>query len=111
MPFCPRCTSEYRPGFTRCADCDVELVEALPALPVPDGAPEGWVEIFRGEQVRADVLCAALDAAGIETLSPDEYASNLGWYAPGSFNFIRVLVKASDAARAKDVIHGIPPPE
>jgi hypothetical protein len=25
--FCPECKAEYRPGFTRCADCDVELVE------------------------------------------------------------------------------------
>jgi hypothetical protein len=24
---CPNCRAEYRPGFTRCADCDVELVE------------------------------------------------------------------------------------
>jgi len=28
--FCPRCKAEYRPGFTRCADCDVDLVEGLP---------------------------------------------------------------------------------
>jgi hypothetical protein len=25
--FCPRCKAEYRRGFTRCSDCDVELVE------------------------------------------------------------------------------------
>ena len=25
--FCPQCKAEYRPGFTRCADCDVELLE------------------------------------------------------------------------------------
>jgi hypothetical protein len=30
MPFCPKCHSEYRPGFTRCTDCDAELVESLP---------------------------------------------------------------------------------
>lgn len=28
--FCPECKSEYRPGFTRCVDCDVALVEKLP---------------------------------------------------------------------------------
>lgn len=32
--FCPVCRDEYRPGFTRCATCDVALVEAL------DGAAE-----------------------------------------------------------------------
>ena len=30
MPFCPNCQSEYRPGFTRCRDCDVDLVASLP---------------------------------------------------------------------------------
>jgi uncharacterized protein with PIN domain len=25
--YCPQCKAEYRQGFTRCADCDVELVE------------------------------------------------------------------------------------
>ena len=28
--FCPECRAEYRPGFTRCSDCDVPLVERLP---------------------------------------------------------------------------------
>jgi hypothetical protein len=29
--FCPNCKAEYREGFTRCADCDLELVHELPA--------------------------------------------------------------------------------
>jgi hypothetical protein len=28
--FCPECKAEYRRGFTRCADCDVDLVDTLP---------------------------------------------------------------------------------
>jgi hypothetical protein len=27
--FCPQCRAEYRPGFTRCSDCDLDLVEEL----------------------------------------------------------------------------------
>jgi hypothetical protein len=27
--FCPQCQAEYRQGFTRCADCDVDLVHQL----------------------------------------------------------------------------------
>jgi hypothetical protein len=27
--FCPECRAEYRPGFTRCADCEVELVHEI----------------------------------------------------------------------------------
>jgi hypothetical protein len=29
--FCPSCRDEFRAGFTRCATCDVELVEDLSA--------------------------------------------------------------------------------
>jgi putative signal transducing protein len=34
--YCPNCRSEYRPGFTRCNDCDVGLVAELP----PEQEPE-----------------------------------------------------------------------
>jgi hypothetical protein len=30
--YCPQCHAEYVPGFTRCADCDVELVEVPPEV-------------------------------------------------------------------------------
>jgi hypothetical protein len=37
--FCPVCKAEYRPGFHRCADCDVELVDELPAEALVAGEP------------------------------------------------------------------------
>jgi hypothetical protein len=37
--FCPVCRDEYRPGFTRCATCDVDLVESLVASPARKPAP------------------------------------------------------------------------
>ena len=30
---CPQCHVEYRRGFTRCADCEVDLVDDLSAVP------------------------------------------------------------------------------
>ena len=29
--FCPECKSEYRQGFTRCTDCNVDLMSELPS--------------------------------------------------------------------------------
>ena len=38
--FCPVCKGEFRPGFTRCGDCDVDLVEDLSAVrPVVSEVP------------------------------------------------------------------------
>src|SRR5215469_216976 len=34
--FCPVCKAEYRQGFTRCADCDVDLVYELSHEPHED---------------------------------------------------------------------------
>jgi hypothetical protein len=45
--FCPQCRCEYRAGFTRCGECEVDLVAELtavadaPAASEPSGA---WVE-------------------------------------------------------------------
>jgi len=33
--FCPVCRAEYRPGFTRCSDCEVGLVHERPETSVP----------------------------------------------------------------------------
>ena len=35
---CPACKAEYRQGFTRCADCDLDLVESFPATGAFDEA-------------------------------------------------------------------------
>lgn len=50
MPFCPSCGYEYEPGVTRCADCDMALVDALPENVSDDFAhiaEEDWIEIAR----------------------------------------------------------------
>jgi hypothetical protein len=70
---CPQCQAEYRQGFTRCADCDVDLVYALPAVPsVPEepSLPAEPSEKLRSLWAGADMRlcaehCAKLQDAGI----------------------------------------------
>jgi hypothetical protein len=38
--FCPNCEAEYRPGFTRCSDCEVALVARLEERDIPNNNPE-----------------------------------------------------------------------
>jgi hypothetical protein len=71
---CPNCKTEYRPGFTRCADCDVDLVEVLPGAIVAPGEAynndetldDPFCEFWKGEDQRVrGELCDVLKEAGI----------------------------------------------
>jgi hypothetical protein len=72
--FCPQCNAEYRPGFTRCADCDVELVNEPPHFalagkpPVDPGDPneDPFCSFWKGQDARVHAeLCEVLEQAGI----------------------------------------------
>ncbi len=68
--FCPSCKLEYRAGFTRCSDCDVDLVAALPTETAPQ---EVGVHDLRSPSILRQGVSAAdapavrdaLNAAGI----------------------------------------------
>lgn len=57
MPWCPVCKNEYVKGYTRCADCDVDLVESLEEAPKP---------IIFGEEGAVTQMAEFLKANGIE---------------------------------------------
>jgi len=71
---CPQCKAEYRPGFTRCADCDVDLVwephyaqQPADAPPQPgDPNEDPFCSFWKGDNARVHAeLCEVLDEAGI----------------------------------------------
>jgi hypothetical protein len=66
--FCPLCKAEYREGFTRCATCDADLVDASPGgLPPSDSGenPEdaSYILLWRGEN---SLTYAAIQDALVE---------------------------------------------
>jgi hypothetical protein len=67
--FCPNCKAEYRPGFTRCSDCEVALVERLDEADVHSNNPEltGAPELlWTGmDAVTRDGIVDALETAKI----------------------------------------------
>lgn len=72
---CPRCNAEYRAGFTRCADCDVELVNDAPHFALTGHAPppepgdpneDPFCSFWKGQDARVHAeLCEVLEQAGI----------------------------------------------
>src|SRR5436190_21784483 len=74
--FCPRCKAEYRLGFIRCADCDIELVDHLPEERVPEEredvidshdrrAPDFVVVATAHDPIEEGQICSFLQANGI----------------------------------------------
>jgi hypothetical protein len=76
--FCPACGGEYREGFTRCDDCDVDLVETLPASRVEHAEPGGLETIFAtGDPVVLLTAKSLLEEAGIPCITRGEGLQDL----------------------------------
>jgi len=82
---CPECGGEYREGFIRCADCDVELVEELPAPPEEDLAAEPVTVLETGDPAALALAESLLQDAGIPFFAKGEYLQDL--FALGRFGF------------------------
>jgi hypothetical protein len=91
--FCPQCKAEYRPGFTRCADCDVELANDPPEYALAGQAPaadpgdpneDPFCSFWKGEDARVHAeLCEVLEEARIphKTVFRRDHLFNLSNYA------------------------------
>jgi hypothetical protein len=64
--FCPQCGAEYQQGITECADCEVALVAAPPAVDHPEPDLVQVAEI--SEPTLLPVVVGLLQSAGIEPL-------------------------------------------
>jgi len=90
---CPVCKAEYRPGFYRCADCDVELVDELTAEalvpPEPVAAPgdpdeDPFCSFWSGDDPRIHAeLCELLDKESIphKTVRREDHLFRISRYA------------------------------
>ena len=102
--FCPRCGAEYREGFTRCCDCDVDLVSEPPMRVAHAGTRVRLVTLrsFPSE-FEAQVALAALEHAVIAAIVRSD---NEGALNP-ALTFTRgaeLLVREEDVAAAGDVL-------
>jgi predicted amidophosphoribosyltransferase len=110
--FCPSCKAEFRRGITRCSDCDIELVEAVPKVPSSDSSSGGnLVLLWSGDNLalRASLL-EELKAAGVPY-----FDRPIGNYSHKAFPNRRLVsgmslfgfevsVLSSDSERAKAIL-------
>lgn len=97
--FCPKCKVEYRPGFTRCSDCEVDLVHAPQEVPSADNELTPLWEC--ADQTECVGVCEDLKRADIPyhvDEIPGERTARMGvkWH-------YRVQVSRGDFDRAKEL--------
>jgi hypothetical protein len=107
--FCPQCRAEYRPGFLKCSDCDIPLVDELPADPIH---PEPSSEIDHAELVvvraypttiDAELAKTALDSVGIDSMIRSDDKAGLSSMMSLTRG-VELLVRADDVGAAEDVL-------
>jgi hypothetical protein len=107
MPFCPACRSEFRPGFTRCEECGVDLVETLP---IPDKHPRVPDPAFHTvysttDLVEAETIRILLSGRGIEAEVQNRHSGfSVIEVGPTSAAPLLITVPAADAAEAASIL-------
>lgn len=102
--FCPKCKSEYREGFYKCADCGIDLVDQLPREVDDVLEDDGYVEIFSTyHQDDISFLKSVLDGEDIDYFFQGENSIIL--VAAGAY--ARLMVKAKDVPRAKEILQDL----
>jgi hypothetical protein len=97
--FCPKCRAEYRPGFTHCTDCDVDLVTELPNPESDDCAK--FSHVWTGkDQDRCVALCKNFRAKGI----PFKVEQSRHQYLKGVDENYRISVPSEFSQKARRVV-------
>ena len=107
---CPRCLTEYREGFSECADCHVALAPGAPPVPEESG-PEGkLVSVLESSDAFAVSLAKGnLEEAGIEYAMGGDDADERGisGLTPAGAGKASILVEPDDVAAALEVLDPI----
>ena len=105
--YCPKCHVEYVPSFTRCAECNVELVEVLPtAKPARRHSTDGLVTVFSTH----DPGLAAVAESLLQSADVRFSVRGMLLPYPGAFP-VDLQVLAGDADEARSILADLAAPE
>lgn len=106
MGFCPKCKSTYIEGITVCSDCGVDLVPSLPDNSEEYINTEEMEIVFTCSKLyEAEMVKSNLEGAGIEVYVLSQ--EDTSFPADGDLSIAKVMVRASDAKEAVEIIQSI----
>jgi len=103
--FCPKCKAEYREGFYKCADCNIDLVWELPTEPEQYNEYE-YINLVNiktyPNRYEAELVKGLLSANGIDAIVKDGLES-VGGAAP----IFELLIKDEDVDETNKILSEI----
>ena len=118
MPWCPKCGSEYRDGFTECASCGVKLVDKLTdeqkkqaemeerrEMVLPEGMSRPVVVFTAKNRLEAESIEDMLRDNDIPVFDRPAAFRQIQSYSGADARFgVELVVDASQTARARQLI-------
>lgn len=98
---CPVCRCEYRPGFVRCADCGVDLVDDLGKVRNPEAGTA--ILCATRDPMQVALIRSLLDAAGIRY-------GVLGEASPVPETELIIVVPGADLLAARECLLALKDP-
>lgn len=101
--FCPKCKYEYREGFTKCSDCNLELIKELPS--------EEKINKDEPKYIEYEFLMSAVNMGDIALIKSILESENITYFIQGETNInitssgaARILVKKEQVEEAKAIL-------
>ena len=109
--FCPECSTEYREGFWRCSDCDVDLVFVLrPSKPTASDPDIQLVPIYASSNpALVPLVESILDEADIVFMKKPDGMQDLGRFFGTNqvVGPVEFWVREDEANEARELLRDI----
>ena len=102
--FCPVCKAEYRDGYTKCSDCNVDLVDKLPVKPVCEADTNiKFVKLLQTNDITDIVqIKSILDSEGVHYYIKGDLMRSIR-----PLDNAVLMVNENEAEKAKELLKNI----
>ena len=108
---CPRCQTEYRPGFTECSDCHLPLIASLPESGHADnGDLDVLIRTDLDSPVAVGLAKSLLEEAGIPYFAMDQNPAARQESGKFFHYWWDVRVPSNREAEAREILESITNP-